>query len=138
MTASRQRRLLRTVLLVLLVLLLILLFPAPVSGQGDTHDLVAQAKQQQLNLQYDEAQKLLEKHLQEQPADLPALNLLASVILYREMFDRGLLESQLYGKKGDIFKPKQEPLPEEFQRALTKALNKAESAAEERLKKLRS
>jgi tetratricopeptide (TPR) repeat protein len=50
------------------------------------------------------------------------------------MFQRGLLESQLYGDKGEIFKPKQEPLSAEFQQRLSATLDRAQAAAEQRLK----
>jgi tetratricopeptide (TPR) repeat protein len=51
------------------------------------------------------------------------------------MFQRGLLESQLYREEGEIFQPKQEPLPAEFQQRFSDAVNAAQAAAERRLKR---
>ena len=131
MTSGSQRRW-EAVLLVLLVCL-----PGQAGGQQTSRsesDVLRQAKELQLNLVYDEAEKRLRTYLEIQPDGLPALNLLATVILYREMFQRGLLESQLYGNKGEIFKPKQEPLSAEFQQSLLATLDRARTAAEARLK----
>jgi tetratricopeptide (TPR) repeat protein len=124
----------RTCGMVLLVLLVCC--PGKASGQETArpdHDVIRQAKELQFNLDYDEAEKGLRTYLDTQPDDLPALNLLASVILYREMHQRGLLESQLYGNKGDAFKPKQPPLSAEFQQSLVGTLDRAQAAAERRL-----
>jgi predicted Zn-dependent protease len=98
-------------------------------------EAVLQAKEYQLNLDYNEAEKRLRTYAAGQPDDLRALNLLATVLLYREMFRRGLLESQLYGRKGEIFKPKQEPLDAEFQQRLLTVLADAQGKAEQRLKR---
>ena len=98
-------------------------------------EAVRQAKEYQLNLDYNQAEKLLQAYVADRPDDLRALNLLATVLLYREMFRRGLLESQLYGSKGEIFKPKQEPLDAEFQQRLLAILADAQGRAEHRLKR---
>ncbi len=97
--------------------------------------LLRQAKELQLNLDYDQAEERLRTYLETQPDDLPALNLLATVVLYREMFQRGLLESQVYAEEGEVFKPKQEPLGAEFQQRFSAALDRAQTAAEQRLRK---
>lgn len=96
-------------------------------------EVIRQAKELQLNLDYDQAEKRLQTYLETHPDDLPALNLLATVVLYREMFQRGLLESQLYREEGEIFKPRQEPLPAEFQQRFSNAVNAAQAAADRRL-----
>ncbi len=96
-------------------------------------DVIRLAKELQLNLDYDEAEKRLQTFLERNPEDLPALNLLATVVLYREMFQRGLLESQLYRDQGEIFKPKQEPLSAEFQQRLAEVVGRPQAAAEQRL-----
>lgn len=130
---SRSNRALQAILLVLFVC-----FAVKGSAQEPSQtktEVVRQAKELQLNLDYDPAEERLRKHLEAQPDDLPALNLLATVVLYREMFQRGLLESQLYREEGEIFKPKQEPLPAEFQQRFSDAVNAAQAAAEQRLKR---
>jgi tetratricopeptide repeat protein len=119
------------------VLVLLVSFAGKASGQETSRadsDVIRQAKELQLNLDYDEAEKRLRTYLEIQSDGLPALNLLSTVILYREMFRRGLLESQLYGNKGEIFKPKPEPLSAEFQQSLLATLERAQAAAEGRLK----
>lgn len=98
-------------------------------------DAIRKAKQCQLNLDYDDAEKLLRAHLAGHPDDLRALNLHATVLLYREMFHRGLLESQLYGTSGEIFKPKHEPPSADFQKQLMAVLQDAQAKAEDRLKR---
>ncbi len=119
-----------------LVSVLLLVLADTTSGQerarSDTE--LRQAKELQLNLDYDQAEGHLQKYLEIQPDDLHALNLLATVVLYRELFQRGLLESQLYRDKGEIFKPKQDPLSAEFQQRLSAVLDRAQAAAERRLK----
>ena len=86
------------------------------------------------NLEHDLAEKKLEDWLAEHPSDLRALNYLASVILQREMIRRELLESQVYGPKGEAFPPGKIPLSPGFQQQLFGILSKAESLAETRLK----
>ncbi len=128
---SPSRRALQAVPLVLLMW-----FAVKAAGQEAFRpppDVIRQAKELQLNLDYDEAEKRLQTFLERNPEDLPALNLLATVVLYREMFQRGLLESQLYRDQGEIFKPKQEPLSAEFQQRLAEVVGRAQAAAEQRL-----
>ncbi len=98
-------------------------------------EAVAKAKNYQLNLDYDDAQKQLKDYLAGSPDDLRAINLQATVVLYREMFRRGLLESRLYGEEGEIFKPKQVPLSAEFQQQFLRILQEALRKAEDRLKR---
>ena len=88
-------------------------------------DAIQKAKEHQLNLDYEEAEKLLRADLAGHPDDLCAVNLYATVILYREMFRRGLLESQLYGNNGEIFKPPHEPPSTDFQTQLMAVLQDA-------------
>ncbi len=103
--------------------------------QAPVEDPVATAVDHLRNLEYDPAEALLEEFLQKRPEDLRALNLLGTVILYREMFQRGLLESQLYGKKGEVFQPTTTPVSEQFQQKLFGALDKAHGLSETRLQK---
>ncbi len=86
------------------------------------------------NLEHDLAQKQLETWLGGHPGDLRALNYLASVILQREMLRRELVESQVYGPKGEAFQPGKVALPAGFQQELFGLLSKADGLAESRLK----
>lgn len=86
------------------------------------------------NLEHDLAQKQLDAWLAEHPDDLRALNYLASVILQREMLRRELLESEVYGPKGEAFQSGKVALPAGFQQELFGLLSKAEGLAENRLR----
>ena len=86
------------------------------------------------NLEHDLAQKQLDAWLVEHPDDLRALNYLASVILQREMLRRELLESQVYGPKGEAYQRGKVALPAGFQQELFGILSKTEGSAENRLR----
>ncbi|HVP44252.1 MAG TPA: tetratricopeptide repeat protein [Terriglobales bacterium] len=103
--------------------------------QAPPEDPVAVAIDHLRNLEYDPAENLLLEFQQKHPDDLRAWNLLGTVILYREMFQRGLLESHLYGKKGEVFQPTTTPVSEEFERKLFEVLDKAHALADTRLQK---
>ncbi len=105
------------------------LHPAPAD------DAVSIAIELYRNLEYDQAQAVLEEFLRTHPGDLRGLNTLASVILYREMFQRGLLDSNLYGKQGEAFQPATTPVSPEFERRLFAVLDKAQAAADQRFQK---
>jgi tetratricopeptide (TPR) repeat protein len=85
------------------------------------------------NLEYDPAQATVEGFLKSHPDDLRGLNTLASIVLYREMFQRGLLDSHLYGKEGEAFQPATEPVSAEFERRLYGVLDKAQALADQRV-----
>lgn len=87
------------------------------------------------NLEHDLAEKQLQAWLAEHPDDLRALNYLASVILQREMLRRELLESQVYGPKGEAYQRGKVALPAGFQQELFGILSRAEGLAENRLKR---
>ncbi len=125
-------------------LLLVVLLISPVATAARKHapaqqappeDPVATAVDHLRNLEYEPAETLLDGFLQQHPEDLRAWNLLGTVILYREMFRRGLLESHLYGKKGEVFQPTTAPVSEQFERKLYAVLDKAHSLADARLQK---
>ncbi len=97
-------------------------------------DVVSEAVFDFHNLQYDGAMTKLSQYLRDHPQDLRALNYRATTVLYRELFRRGLLETQLYAQKGEAFKPSKEPLSAEFDRELAASLDAAQQAAEQRLK----
>lgn len=118
----------------------LLLFPAgraaaqPPAGANAASSPVDVAIEHYRNLEHDLAEKQLQTWLAEHPDDLRALNYLASVILQREMLRRELLESQVYGPKGEAFQPGKSALPAGFQQELFGILSKAEGLAESRLK----
>jgi tetratricopeptide (TPR) repeat protein len=87
------------------------------------------------NLEDEAARQQLEAWLADHPEDLRARNYLASVILQRELLRRELLESQVYGPHGEAFDGKKVPVSPAFQQELFAVLGKAESIAEERLRK---
>jgi tetratricopeptide (TPR) repeat protein len=96
-------------------------------------DPVSRAVAHTYNLEYEDARRALEGWLASNPNDLRALNLLANATLRQEMFREGLMEVGVYGDEGDVYKAaKMSPDPA-FDSVLTKALDKAEGAAEARL-----
>ena len=126
----------------LLVILLALSAPAMAGSrkhslpqQVPAEDPLAAAVDHLRNLEYEPAETLLDSFLKDHPDDLRAWNTLGTVILYREMFSRGLLESQLYGKKGEVFQPATTPVSEQFQRRLYEVLDKAQALADARQRK---
>jgi len=86
------------------------------------------------NLEYDAARKGLATWLDQRPTDLRALNYLGTVMLQQEMFRRELLESQVYGPRGEAFRSAKVPLSAGFQQELFAILRKAETLADSRLK----
>jgi tetratricopeptide (TPR) repeat protein len=86
------------------------------------------------NLEYDAAKQQLRGWLDTHPTDLRASNYLATATLYNEMFDRGVLESSVYGESGDIFKASKVAVTPAFQQELLSILDKSQQLAEERLK----
>lgn len=87
------------------------------------------------NLEYEPAKLGLEAWLKEHPEALCAWNYLAIATLYEEMFRQGVLESKVYGEGGEVFKPSKVPVTPEFQKELFAVLDKAQTLADERLKK---
>jgi Tetratricopeptide repeat len=86
------------------------------------------------NLEYDTAKAQLRGYVDAHPSDLQAWNYLAIATLYDEMFERGVLESGVYGEGGDIFKPSKVAVAPSFQQELFSILDKSQQLAEERLK----
>ena len=86
------------------------------------------------NLEYDAAKQQLRGWLDTHPTDLRASNYLATATLYNEMFERGVLESSVYGEGGDIFKASKVAVTPSFQQELLSILDKSQQLAEERLK----
>ena len=68
------------------------------------------------NLEYDAAKQQLRGCIDTHPTDLRAWNYLATATLYNEMFDRGVLESSVYGEGGDIFKASKVAVTPSFSR----------------------
>jgi tetratricopeptide (TPR) repeat protein len=87
------------------------------------------------NLEYSEARKAIEGWLAQHPEDLHGLNALATVMLHGEMFRHGILAAHIYGDMGQMFRTGRIPYPPQFQQQLFSTLQKAETLAENRLKK---
>ncbi|HYX67884.1 MAG TPA: hypothetical protein VE825_02025 [Terriglobales bacterium] len=87
------------------------------------------------NLEYAEARRLLEAWVGEHPDDLRAWNYLAVDILYREMFERGVLEAKVYGQGGEAFQPSKVEVTTGFQQELFRVLDQAQQLAQARLQK---
>ena len=87
------------------------------------------------NLEYGQARAMVEDHLKTHPDDLRGWNTLGAIILYGEMFQRGLLDSHLYGKQGEAFQPATTPVSPEFEKQLFSVLDKAQSLADQRVQK---
>jgi len=127
---------LRSVGGILVVLLTVAAFPSRASaGKGEpTPGPILAALDHRYNLEYDAAQSTLEPWLAQHPDDLQALNELATVMLHREMFYRGILASHIYGDLGDMFRTESMPYSPHFQEQLFQVLGKAQGLAESRLK----
>ena len=124
----------RTASLVLLVLLAF----APASARqapAPPEDPVGAAISHIRNLEYAEARRQLEAWVGEHPDDLRAWNYLAVAILYREMFERGVLEAKVYGQGGEAFQPSKVEVSPGFQEDLFRVLDRAQQLAEARLQK---
>lgn len=107
----------------------------PGQGKGaETPNPYSVAEEQRYNLEYDAAQATLQSWLATHPDDVHALNDLASVILHREMFLRGILASHIYGDMGEMFRGGKIPFSPHFQQDLLAVLDKAQAQAEKQLK----
>jgi len=126
--------------LLLLLFALVSLSPGLVAGargmpgQASASDPLEVALDHFRNLEYDAARKELTAWLGQHPTDLRALNYLGTVVLQQEMFRRELLESQVYGPRGEAFRSAKVPLSAGFQHGLFGILGKAETLADSRLK----
>lgn len=87
------------------------------------------------NLQFGCAQKELEVWLGHHPDDLRALNYLANATLDQQLFDAGLLSSEVYVNRGSVFRKKKVPLPKGFEKSFLGILDKAQTLAEQRLRR---
>ena len=105
--------------------------PEPLRPGGDT---VTAAIEHLRNLEYDDAKQQLHALGDAHPADLRTWNYLAIATLYQEMFQRGVLESGVYGQGGAVFKPSKVAVTPSFQQEFFSALDKAQGLAEQRLK----
>ena len=120
-----------------LILLLLLAASLSFRGRAETNqeqDRVTPAIEHLRNLEYDAAKAQLRTCVDAHPSDLQAWNYLAIATLYEEMFERGVLESGVYGEGGDIFKPSKVAVALSFQQELFSILDKSQQLAEERLK----
>lgn len=108
--------------------------PAASETQEASSDAYRTAQDYRYNLEYDLAQKTFQDWLAQHPDDLHALEGMAVVMLHREMFERGVLASHIYGDMGSMFRTGKIPFPAEFQKKLFDVLGKVQSRAEARLK----
>jgi tetratricopeptide (TPR) repeat protein len=120
-------------------LLLLPLLAVSISFRGHAEttseqDLANPAIEHLRNLEYDAAKEQLRGCVNTHPSDLRAWNYLAIATLYDEMFERGVLESGVYGEGGEIFKPSKVAVTPSFQQELFSILDKSQQLAEERLK----
>ncbi len=125
----------------LAALTLVLVLSKPAASTFDEPSHVAQPEPVRVaidhlrNLEYEPAKQGMESWLKEHPEDLYAWNYLATTTLYQEMFRQGVLESKVYGEGGEVFKPSKVPVTPEFQKEFFAVLDKAQTLADERLKK---
>jgi tetratricopeptide (TPR) repeat protein len=122
-----------------LQLILLPLLAASISFEGHAQtnheqDLAGPGIEHLRNLEYDDAKVQLRGCVDAHPSDLRAWNYLAIATLYDEMFERGVLESGVYGEGGEIFKPSKVAVTPSFQQELFSILDKSQQIAEERLK----
>jgi len=100
---------------------------------GCENDAVTTALEHLRSLEYGDAKEQLHAWADAHPADLRAWNYLATATLYQEMFQRGVLESGVYGQGGSVFKPNKVDVTPSFQQELFSVLDKAQGLAEQRL-----
>ena len=120
-----------------MILLPLLAASISFEGHAETNqeqDRVTPAIEHLRNLEYDAAKKQLRDCVDAHPSDLRAWNYLAIATLYDEMFERGVLESGVYGEGGEVFKPSKVAVTPSFQQELFSILDKSQQLAEERLK----
>jgi len=124
---------------VLMVLLLVI--PPPLCAQKhddlaghNENDAVTAAIEHLRNLEYEAGKQQLRAWAETHPADLRAWNYLATATLYQEMYERGVLDSSVYGQGGDIFKANKVSIRPAFQQELLSVLDTAQNIAEQRLK----
>jgi tetratricopeptide (TPR) repeat protein len=86
------------------------------------------------NLEYDMAETQLRSWIDAHPADLRAWNYLAIATLYNEMFQRGVLESSVYGEGGETFRAGKVAVTPAFQQELLSLLSKSQQLAEQRIR----
>lgn len=106
----------------------------PLGQQARNEEAVTIAIEHIRNLEYAESKEQLGHVLVADSTNLRAWNYRAIAILYEEMFNRGVLESRVYGRSGDVFKPSKVAITPEFQQELLGTVAKAQALAEERLK----
>ena len=118
------------------ILLPLLAVSISFESHADTkeQDALTPAIEHLRNLEYDAAKAQLRGYVDAHPSDLQAWNYLAIATLYDEMFERGVLESGVYGEGGDIFKPSKVAVTPSFQQELFSILDKSQQLAEERIK----
>lgn len=86
------------------------------------------------NLEYDQAIRELKTITAGYPNDLRAQSSLATAILHREMYAKGVFKIDMYTKGGSIFSGNKPALDAEFEKEFLSASNRAIALADARLK----
>jgi hypothetical protein len=120
----------------MLVVLAALAAFLPAAAQpAELHPDVEKARNHLYNLEFDQAERRIETRLEEQPDDLAALHTLASVLLQRELYQRELLEAQVYAVRGEVYRQRPVPVRPEFEARLFGVLTRGHTVADGRLAK---
>ncbi len=119
--------------LMLLPILVASISFAGFAESSQEQDRVSPAIELLRNLEYNAAKAQLRACVDSTPSDLRAWNYLAIATLYDEMFERGVLESGVYGEGGEVFKATKVDVTPSFQQELSSILDKSQQMAEQRL-----
>jgi len=103
-------------------------------AHGAAQDLDDLALDQMYNLEYDGARQTLEAQLRLHPDDLRALNYLGSLTLDEELLREGLYSAEAYTNRGVAARQNKPEMPPGYETKLMDVLQRAQSAAEARLK----
>jgi len=104
----------------------------PIDGAPQDPDDVAEGRM--YNLEYDAARQTLEAQLRQHPDDLRALNYLGSLTLDEELLREGLYSTGAYTNAGVVVRENRPEVPPGYARKILDILQRAQSAAEARLK----
>jgi tetratricopeptide (TPR) repeat protein len=106
--------------------------PGPADGEKDSFEV---ALDHIYNLELEQARPIIEARVLQDPTDLRALNHYASLILDEQLLKEGLFATEAYANRGEAFRERRAPIPSNFQAKLVPALQRAQSVADERLKR---
>lgn len=109
--------------------------PVTAAQPSALHRSVQAALEHLYNLEYDQAERQVEARLAEGPDDLAAWSTLASILLQRELYQRELLEAQVYAQGGEVYRHRPVPVRPEFEKRLFGVVARGHSVADGRLAK---